>query len=545
MDLSTLSDQDFIALQAGRLKDMSEAGFAQILKAQQAAKPLQQKISEAQARDAEALNPTNDMSGPQRIAAGAGKMVSDVGLALRQAVPWSDVTRATVDEVKRLDAPLMNTLGGKTGYGLGAVGLGVPVMLAPGAGSVLGAVAYGGLLGSAAPLGTGDSFERGAAAGMFGGGLSAIGGAALKSTLQPNLPPGAQNLIDSGVTLTPGQRLGGTAKRIEDGATSIPGAGDAIRSAQRRSFSDFNRSVANRALAPIKATLPAGIDGRAAVEYTESALGDVYNAVLGRIKVVRADPQLAAEIQSLRQMVRQSPMPAEVQAQFDTVLQNQLSGKLQGQSAMTAQTFKEADSEIGRLATKYSADASVDKQLLGDALTEAQASMRRWLERAAGPNNSADVKAANKGWAEFKRMQRASTFLGAEDGIFSPANYLNAVKALDKSKDKGAYARGGALGQDLAEDAVRVLGQKVPDSGTAFRTGINQSPISSGLVATASLPVAGMYASPQIQRALQTIMTGKRPALATKAAAELEAAMPALNALGITGANFYQQTKPR
>jgi len=41
------------------------------------------------------------------------------------------------------------------------------------------------------------------------------------------------------------------------------------------------------------------------------------------------------------------------------------------------------------------------------------------------------------------------------------------------------------------------------------------------------------------------LMTGKRPALATKAAAELEAAMPALNALGFTGANVYQQTKPR
>ena len=32
----------------------------------------------------------------------------------------------------------------------------------------------------------------------------------------------------------------------------IPGTGDAIRNAQRRSFADFNAAVANKALAPIK-----------------------------------------------------------------------------------------------------------------------------------------------------------------------------------------------------------------------------------------------------------------------------------------------------
>lgn len=545
MDLSSLSDQDFIALQAGKLKDMSEAGFAQLLKVQQAAKPREQKLAEMAAVDAEKNNPTNTMSGPQRVAAGAGKMVSDVGLALRQAMPGSRVTRADVDEVKRRDAPLMNTLGGKVGYGSAAVGLGVPAMLAPGAGTVMGASMYGGMLGALSPVGEGDSVLKNVGMGMLGGGGAAIGGNVLSRVLQPKLPQGAQNLIDSGVTLTPGQRMGGMFKRAEDGATSIPGAGDAIRTAQRRSFADFNTAVANKALAPIKGKLPAGLEGRAAVDYTETALGNVYNAVLGRVRTVQADPQLASEIQNLRQMVRNSPMPAEVQAQFDKVLQNQLSGKLQGQSAMTAQTFKEADSEIGRLAAKYAADPSVDKQLLGDALTEAQASMRRWLERAAGPQNAADLKAANAGWAEFKRMQRAATFLGAEDGVFSPANYLNAIKALDRSKDKGAFARGDALAQDFGADAVRIMGQKVPDSGTAFRSTMSNSPLSGAMVAAATAIPGGMYSSRGIQNALQAIMTGKRPALATKAAAELEAAMPALNALGFTGANVYQQTKPR
>lgn len=545
MDLSSLSDQDFIALQSGKLREMSEAGFAQLLKAQQAAKPLAQKVDEVRARDAEALNPVKDMSGPQRVAAGAGKMVSDMGLAMRQAMPGSSVDRAAVDEVKRRDAPLMGTPGGMLGYGLGAVAAGVPVMLAPGANTVMGATMYGGGLGAMSPVGTGDSVSQNIATGMAGGGVTAAGGKMLKTALQPSPPKGAQSLIDAGITLTPGMRLGEGFKRFEDAMTSIPGTGDAIKNAQRRSFSDFNAAVGNRALAPINAKLPPGIEGRAAVEYVEKALGNAYDGALRGIKTVKADGAFVNELSSLRKMVQSGPMPDGVKQQFDAVLASQIQGKLQGQSAMTAQTFKEIESEIGRLASRYGADASVDKQLLGDALQETQAAMRRWLERAAGPQYAADVKAANAGWAEFKRMQRASTFLGAEDGIFSPQNYMNAVKTLDRSKDKARFARGDALGQEFGADAVRIMGQKVPDSGTAMRSIVNQSPVSNALMATATSPIAATYASPRIQNLLLMAMTGKRPALATKAAAELEAAMPALNALGITGANVYQRTKPQ
>lgn len=544
MDLSSLSDKDFIALQAGNLKAMSDAGFAQLLKAQQAAKPLPQKIAEGQARDAEALDPTQGMSTFDKTAAGAGKAVADVGLAMRQAMPGSPVTRAAVDEVKRRDAPLMNTMPAKLGYGGAVAGMGVPLMLAPGGASIAGSSLYGGAMGALSPVGAEDSVMNNIGIGALGGGATAFGGKALSRTLQPKLPQGAQNLIDNGVTLTPGQRLGGGFKRAEDAMTSIPGTGDAIRNAQRRSFQDFNTAVANRALAPIADKLPAGLVGREAVDYVEKSIGNAYEGALRGIKAVKADGQFLNELSNLRKMVQGGTMPDEVKRQFDAVLAGQIQGKMQGQSAMTAQTFKQAESEIGRLAARYGADASADKQLLGDALVETQAAMRRWLERAAGPQYAGEVKAANAGWAEFKRMQRAAGFLGAEDGVFSPANYLNAVKALDRSKDKGAFARGSALGQDLGGDAVRVMGQKVPDSGTALRT-VMQNPVQNALIGAVTSPVAAAYSSPRMQNALQMVMTGKRPALATKAAAELEAMMPALNALGISGANAYQRTNPR
>ena len=92
-------------------------------------------------------------------------------------------------------------------------------------------------------------------------------------------------------------------------------------------------------------------------------------------------------------------------------------------------------------------------------------------------------------------------------------------------------------------DALRVMGGTVPDSGTPFRT-LMANPINGLVSMTLGSPVAAAYSGRPVQNALQILSSGKRPALATRAAAELEAAAPALSALGITGVNAYRQTKP-
>lgn len=541
MDLSTLSDADFQALQSGNLKAMSDAGFSQLLVAQQAAMSPAAKteqgtrIAHKRAMD----DVMAGMSTGEKYAAGVGKAVTDVGRAIMQAMPGSKMDRAAVDQIKRMDAPLMATTPGKLGYVTGSVATAAPMAMAPGANTLMGAGLYGAMTGALTPVGTEDSVLGNSLMGMAGG-MAGVGMAnGLAGAIAPIVPKDAKALIDAGITLTPGQRMGGAWKRAEDAMTSIPVTGDAIRTAQRRTFEEFNAAVANRALAPIKAKLPAGVAGRDAIAYTERALGDAYESVLRQIGTVRADPAFAGEVANLRAMVRNSPMPPEVQAQFDKVIASQITGKLQGQSSMTAQTFKDAESELGRLSALYGADASADKQLLGDALQEAQAALRRLLERSAGPTLANDAKAANAGWAEFKRMQKASTFLGAKDGVFTPENYMNAVKALDKSKDKGAFARGGALGQDLGADALRVMGGTVPDSGTPFRT-LMADPLKGIPSALLGSPVQAAYSRP-VLNALQILQSGQRPALATKAAAELRLAAPALGALGFTGVNVYQR----
>jgi hypothetical protein len=121
--------------------------------------------------------------------------------------------------------------------------------------------------------------------------------------------------------------------------------------------------------------------------------------------------------------------------------------------------------------------------------------------------------------------------LGAEEGIFSPAQLQSAVKAMDKSKDKGKFAKGEALMQDLSESAKTALGNKVPDSGTPYRALIAALAASGGAGA-AGLPavataLGGLAASPLLYsgpgQQLTATLLARRPAGANALANSLTA----------------------
>lgn len=530
MDFSKLSDEDFSAMRAGNLSAMSDAGFGELMKQQQAAKSLPEKAAQAEAIAREKYNPTIGMDAVDTTVAGAQKFAHDTALGIGQR--FGKYTPAEVDERRRLDAPLMEKRGAQVGNFGAAVGTSALASLLPGGQSVTGAGLYGALQGLVQPTGEGESAGMNAALGGGAGLLGTGGGNVLSSLLAPKVSPASGALYSKKVPMTIGQQLGGGANRFEEGLTSIPFMGDIIKNARREAVIGFNSSVADEALAPIGKKLPAGLKGHGAVMFTERAIGDAYDDVLANVGNVTRDSQFAQEVASLKRMVQQSTMPKEVQAQFLKAVRNQIDGKFQGQGVMTAQTFKDAESELGKLATKYGADTSTDKQLLGDALQEVQASLRGLLERSAGPQYAADARAANASWAQFKRMQKSATFLGAEDGVFSPENYLNSVKALDRSKDKAEFARGTALGQGAAQDALEVLGRKVPDSGTPFRS-LVQNPLKGGAAALAGGLFAPLYRGGATQNLLRQLVGAQRPQSVQWTAKQLEELAPLLGALGI------------
>ena len=302
--------------------------------------------------------------------------------------------------------------------------------------------------------------------------------------------------------------------------------GDAIRSARNRANTQFQAAAFNRALAPIGEELPQGVSGRDAVNYTEGLLKQRYDNVLNNIGAIPADQTFAGNIQNLGQMVNRAILSRDAKTKFGTVLGDVQSAFNNG--VLTSDGYKTLESALGSDFRKLTSSQDIYDGRLAPAVKQLQQELRDLLQRQAG-SNADDLAAVNTGWANFKRVQRAAGALGAEDGNFTPAQYQNAVKALDKSKDKGAFARGSALGQDLSDAGKSVLTNTVPNSGTVDRA-MNIGGLGALLLNPKLLipPVLGAsaYLSP-VQRAL-VAAASSRPAAAQPAADALRKATPML-----------------
>jgi hypothetical protein len=344
------------------------------------------------------------------------------------------------------------------------------------------------------------------------------------AVISPDISPQIRSLMKEGVTPTAGQILGGGYKRAEEGLSSIPIIGDFIKSAQGRAMGDVNRVAFNRALTPIGEKLPEGIVGREAVQFVSEKLDDAYGKLLPKMTVLQ-DAPFQQNIASLKNMVESGAIDPKAVNFFNNWIDNNVVNKFQGQGAITGQTLKQVQSDLRETISRLSASTDADQRLIGDALKEAQDQVRQLVTRS-NPQYASELKAIDKGYANFKRVERASAGLGAEEGIFSPAQLQSAVKAMDRSKDKSKFAKGEALMQDLSESAKTALGNKVPDSGTPYRSMMAALAASGGAGAMGMPGIASaLIASPLLysqtgQNALAALLT-KRPDIANELATQL------------------------
>jgi hypothetical protein len=215
---------------------------------------------------------------------------------------------------------------------------------------------------------------------------------------------------------------------------------------------------------------------------------------------------------------------------FNNWVDNNVLNKFKGQGVVIGDTLKGIQSDLRETINRLSASTDADQRLIGSALKETQDQIRQLVIRN-NPDFAKELKAIDTGYANFKRVERAAAGLGAEEGVFSPAQLQNAVKAMDKSKDKSRFAKGEALMQDLSESAKTALGNKVPDSGTPYRALVAALAAAGGAGAagfpTVATALGGLAASPLIysqtgQNALASLLT-KRPEFANALASQLNA----------------------
>lgn len=300
--------------------------------------------------------------------------------------------------------------------------------------------------------------------GAVGGALATPIAAAASRVVQPNVRPDVKTLIDEGITLTPGQILGGGFQRAEDALTSVPVMGDAIRNAKNRTIQDFNRATYQRAVGPIGASaadFPIGPEGVLAVKNT---LGDAYNALLPKLNFAE-DAPFVAGLNKVEQMA--ATLPPDQARQFRTLLETNL-GRATPTGRMDGQTFKQVEESLGGAARNFRASGNPDQRNLGAALDETLTLFRDALARS-NPQSAGELANINKGYANYARIRRAAASAGDKSEGFTPAQLSGAVRGLDKSAGKGATATGTALMQDLSDAGRAVLPPTVSDSGTPLR----------------------------------------------------------------------------
>lgn len=358
----------------------------------------------------------------------------------------------------------------------------------------------------------------------FGGGGAALANA-LGSVIKGASGTAQKSLADAGVTMTPGQALGGGFARNEDRLTSVPVLGDMIKNAQQRSVQSFNKAVYNDVLSPIGQKYDGPV-GNEAIQAVKTKIGQAYDGALQNMAFRAADPQFQSDISNLAGLAQN--LPAQQQQTFMNVLKTQVVGKLSPQGQMDGQTLKGAQSELSRIARGYSGDASFDNRQLGQAVGEIKNAIDASVSRYNAPQDVQALANANAAYAKYVRLRGAAASAGAmnNEGIFTAAQLQSAVRAADKSVGKGSTATGNALMQDLSSAGQSVLGSKYPNSGTPGRAalmsalsalggggaaaaGFGGTALAGGAAAAlAALPYTGLG-----QRAAQAALMS-RPALA-------------------------------
>lgn len=401
--------------------------------------------------------------------------------------------------------------------------------------------AQGGLSGALTSSATDNSGPHDALVGALLGATIPTALEGIRKVSNPLINQSAQFLADHGVTLTPGQILGGAMQRIEDAATSVPFLGDMIKNAQKRSIESFNTAAFNDSLSDIGEKLPKNIPaGRDAVQYAADKIGQEYNRILAPAKVA-ADPQFQSDVGQLWKNAQN--LPQDSRAQFDRILQNEVLDRFTSHGLMNGETYKGIDSTLGKISADLNGSTNYDDRILGGAVRELKSSLRQALERST-PGISDSLQNADSAYAKFLRVQQAAGMLGAKEGVFTPAQLANAVKGLDSSGRKAAFARGNALMQDLAENGKSVLSQTVPDSGTPMRGLVNLGILGAAGhsigMPPAAIPAVAAASSVYTnsgQKLAQALLAGDRPELMKLFGNGIGAAMPVSAPLSAALAN--------
>lgn len=401
---------------------------------------------------------------------------------------------------------------------------------------------------------TGDFVRDIAVGGVTGWGADRLVRGA-QHLLTPNVQQGARVLAGRGVRMTPGQVVGGRAHEVEDMATSFPYLGGAIEQGRRQSYLDFNMAgirdiaAAYNAVPGVRQIAVPNEPGRRAVASVGNQLSNRYESLIPRLRLI-PDDQIFADVRAASEITTNGDMTPRAIRQFRGIVQNQVlsrlgwnpNGPASASRALTVpgtafaprvvdgQSYRQIERGLSSQIARFGRSSDPDHQAMAEGFRQIQQAFQAALQRS-NPAAADELAALNSGWANLVRVEGAAGSAGARAGIFSPAQFRQAVRGADNSVRGRAYARGEARMQALADAADEVLPPQYPDSGTAGRLNISMARPEFWLGAAGRR----MYGPDAQQRISNFLLYPRGPA--SQAASNFLGALPAPQ-LGAGALNF-------
>lgn len=323
-----------------------------------------------------------------------------------------------------------------------------------------------------------DRIKQAVAGGAFGGAISKVGNAILPRTTEL-----AKKFLKRDIRLTAGQSvkgsgaLGELVSGVESSSTSIPGVGSAISEAKTQAVSDFNKFAMMEALEPIldkksKKLLTQklkNLNGKDAYDVVDEFLSSKFTDAIDQINFT-GDTLVNIQDDILDVVLRGKLKPDEqdlILRIIDDVFTDnvKVDGKT-GQLLFSGQNFKELESELFKQQVNYFNKKDFGTDKVAKVLHQLRDLFKSTATKQAG---GGVLQKANLAHAKLIPIGEAVLSANNTKGIFSTSQFLNALKKSDYTRGKKITKKGKNSQRELAEDANELLGQFVPDSGTASR----------------------------------------------------------------------------
>tara|TARA_A100000171_G_scaffold52842_1_gene73563 strand:- start:1938 stop:3518 length:1581 start_codon:yes stop_codon:yes gene_type:complete len=310
------------------------------------------------------------------------------------------------------------------------------------------------------------------------GGLT--GGAFQKAS--PILTDKAKELLKKNIPLTIGQAVGGGYKQFEEGLSGVPVIGSQIKNAFSRSREGYQKAIYDEILEPLqKAGINvnelknkiSSLNAREASIEIGNRLSNEFTKILPKLKI----PNQSVFENKINSIINENAkkltdkgvkkLQKDVDAFFYSLSDD--AGDFSGEA------FKNAYSELSQAGITYKASTNPIDSRIAKVMKDITSSMKETIANK-NPEASSILSAIDQSFAKFVPLRK--TFERVKTDQFTPNDLLTSIRQSDKPKTK--FRSGTANLQQTSRTAQDVIGNELPDSGTATRSAISNLALTGG-----------------------------------------------------------------